>query len=132
MRRGDRGTVTATLVPSIAGTWHGTFTSINGPVINATANLTQGPADAHGLFPVTGTITFTGSTCFTSGTITMSLFAGEVLGLDIRTNDQPAAGETIFAALLDNPSTASAATGLYQVVGGSCLNDNGNGHITKP
>ena len=130
----DIGTISANLVPSVTGSWHGTFTSTasSGTTINATANLTQSPtADADGFFPVTGTVTFTGSPCFTSGTIVQSFAAGSVLGLEVTTNDQPTPGDVIFAVIIDNPATSTAATGAYQIDAGSCNGDFGNGHITK-
>jgi hypothetical protein len=132
---GDKGTISANLVPSVTGSWHGTFTSTVSPgtTINATANLTQSPtANADGFFPVTGTVTFTGSPCFTSGTIVQSIAAGSVLGLEITTNDQPTPGDVVVAAIMDNPATSTAATGAYQIDAGSCNGDSGNGHITKP
>ena len=132
---GDRGTVNANLVPSITGSWHGTFTSTANPgtTVDATADLTQSAtADAHGLFAVTGTVTFTGSTCFTSGTIVQSVLAGGALELEITTNDQPTPGDIGFLAFMDNPSAANAATGLYQINAGTCSGDAGDGHITKP
>jgi len=132
---GDRGTMSANLVPSVSGTWHGTFTSTvtPGPVVNATATLTQSSTpDAHGLFAVTGTVTFSGSACFTSGTITQGFAAGGALGLDIATNDVPSGGDTVFAAFMDNPTAATAATGVYQVNTGTCSGDSGDGHLTKP
>jgi len=132
---GDKGTISANLVPSITGSWHGTFTSqvTPGTTINATANLTQSPTpNADGFFPVTGTVTFTGSPCFTSGTIVQSIAAGSVIGLEITTNDQPTPGEVVFAAIIDSPATGTAATGSYEIAAGSCVNDTGNGHITKP
>ena len=132
---GDEGTISANLVPSVTGSWHGTFTSTasSGTTINATANLTQSPtADADGFFPVTGTVTFTGSPCFTSGTIVQSIAAGSVLGLEITTNDQPAPGDVVVALVMDSPATSTAATGAYQIDAGSCNGDAGNGHITKP
>lgn len=132
---GDKGTISANLVPSISGSWHGTFTSsvAAGTTINATATLTQSSTpDADGLFPVTGTVTFTGSPCFASGTIRQSIFAGGVLGLDLTTNDTPTPGEVIVSVVMDSPSTATAATGIIQIDAGSCNGDIGTGHITKP
>jgi hypothetical protein len=127
--------VIANLVPPVTGSWHGQFTSTVSPgtVINATATLTQSPtADADGFFEVTGTVNFTGSPCFTSGTISTGLMAGSAMGLDITTNDTPSQGDTVFAAIMDNPAVATSATGLYNVNLGSCSGDAGNGQITKP
>ena len=95
----DQGTFTAAVVPSISGTWHGSFTSfVNlGTTINVTASITQSAApDAHGFFPVTGTVQFSGSPCFTAGTVTStplaSNIAGSVLSLNISTKTSPRRG----------------------------------------
>lgn len=135
----DQGTFTATVVPSVSGTWHGAFSSsVNpGTNINVSANITQSAApDAHGFFPITGTLTFSGSSCFTAGTVVSgplaSNIAGSTLNLFISTNDQPSPGLTSFDATADVPATASAMTGNYLVIQGNCSLDAGTGHVTKP
>ncbi|HET6935153.1 MAG TPA: hypothetical protein VFI72_09955 [Candidatus Angelobacter sp.] len=134
----DQGMFTGTLVPSISGTWHGSLVSIltPGTPIGVTANITQSSTpDAHGFFPVTGTLTFTGSPCFTSGdiqsTVLPSNLAGSQLALTIVTNDTPTAGLTSLSAALDVPSAGNSMTGSYVVRQGNCAVDAGSAHVTK-
>ncbi len=134
----DQGMFTGSLVPSISGTWHGSLVSIltPGTPIGVTANITQSSTpDAHGFFPVTGTLTFTGSPCFTSGdiqsTVLPSNLAGSQLALTIVTNDTPTAGLTSLSAALDVPSAGNSMTGSYVVRQGSCAVDAGSAHVTK-
>lgn len=135
----DQGTVSATLVPSISGTWHGSFTSIVTPStsINVTANVTQSATpDAHGVFPITGTLTVSGSPCFTAGDIVstpiQSIITGAAVVLSITTNDQPTAGFSTLGGTLDVPSTANSLTGTYVVRSGNCALDELPGHMTRP
>jgi hypothetical protein len=105
--------------------------------INVMANITQSAApDGHGFFPVSGTIAFSGSRCFTAGTIVASplpsFLAGSQLSLSIATNDQPSAGFLAFNATADVPAAANAMTGQYAVLFGNCATDAGTGHVTKP
>jgi hypothetical protein len=134
----DQGTISAALVPSITGTWHGSFTSlVSGSSINATANLTQSATPgAHGFFFITGTLGFTGSPCFTSGQIestpTQSSIAGSAVGLTITTNDQPTPGLTTFNGTVDVPSAANSISGSYTVRSGNCAVDVLTGRMTRP
>jgi hypothetical protein len=134
----DQGTITAALVPSITGTWHGSFTSlVSGSSINATANLTQSATpDAHGFFFITGTLAFTGSPCFTSGQVEstplQSGIAGSEVGLNITTNDQPSPGLTTFNGTVDVPSTANSISGSFGVRSGNCAVDLLTGRMTRP
>lgn len=135
----DHGTFNGTLVPSISGSWHGSFISQlnSGSGMNVTANLTQSATpDAHGFFPVSGTVSFSGSTCFTAGSIVStplpSFLTGSLLNLNIATNDQPTAGFMSFTANADVASTAIAMSGDYVVLFGNCAPDSGTGHVNKP
>lgn len=133
----DQGTFSANLVPSLGGSWQGTLTSdIGGPTLSLTANITQSATpDAHGFFPVSGTVTFSGSTCFTSGdfasTPAESHLAGSFLFTNISTNDQPTPGVLVLDAGVDAPTTANSLSAIYDISSGNCSGDGGTGHLTK-
>lgn len=126
---GDHGTLIGHLVPSLNGTWKGTLTSTvtpTAPPINITAIITQSNIpNSNGYLVVSGTVTFTGTTCFTSGTFTIpTLSAGQALTLDIATDN---AGDVSFGGLYDDsqsPNVISPA--VYQISEGPCAGDTGN------
>jgi hypothetical protein len=80
---GDNGTIVASYLPPLTGTWTGTFTNPDGtpipvdpsnPIESATASLqlTQSPTATNGSFTLSGSFNTNfapGSYCFTSGTI---------------------------------------------------------------
>lgn len=128
---GDKGNITGVLVPSVNGTWKGAFVSsvVANPTVITTAVITEGAADANGLFPLTGTATYSGSPCFTSGTTaTGSAIFGRTNNV-ILTNDD---GSTVeFVGFLTNPAAPTQMTGTYTVSGGLCNGDSGSGTLTK-
>jgi hypothetical protein len=128
---GSVGTFNGALVPSLSGTWTGSFTSVNGPpVVTATANLTQTAlADADGLFSLSGTAALTNSACFTSSTVAVSAVVGRVVLLSLTNND---GSTTSFAGTLTAPGTAKQITGNYSVSGGACAGDTGSGTLSRP
>jgi len=128
---GDKGTVTAVMVPSITATWKGTFTSngLGNPQVGVSIPITEGTADNTGLFPLSGTATLTGSTCFSSGTLaTGSGMAGRVVDVIIINSD---GSHTEFIGNLTSPATPTQVTGTYTVTGGVCGGDSGTGTLTK-
>ena len=72
----DQGTLTAGAVPSITGIWNGTIA--NGDTSTGiSAALTQAAtASQDGTFALTGTLTYTGSTCTAPATLVASSIAG--------------------------------------------------------
>jgi hypothetical protein len=128
---GDKGNIAGVLVPSVSGTWKGTFISntVANPGVGVTAPIVEGAPDTTGLFVITGTSTYVGSPCFASGTATTgSGMAGRTT--DVRfTNDD---GSTVeFIGSLNNPAAPTQITGTYTVTGGLCDGDSGTGQITK-
>ncbi len=125
---GEKGSLTAVLVPSITGSWKGTLASTSGAAVRVSAVLTQTAADAHGLFHVSGNLTFTGSPCFTSASVDSGFLAGEVAGISATADD----GSTLnFTANLGDPSSANSFAGQYTIAGGSCAGDHGSGSLVK-
>lgn len=128
---GDKGTLSGSLVPSISGTWAGTFVSsaIGNPQIGVTSPITEGSFDATGIFTLTGTAAFSGSPCFSTGTFaTGSGMAGRVSDVIIKNNDGSTAE---FVGLMTNPAAPTQMTGTYTVTGGLCDGDSGTGTLTK-
>lgn len=129
---GDYGTVYGNRVQSYTGTWKGTFYSYSGPATSVTAYITQsGPytSGSHqGLYWLTGTVTFTNSVCFSSGTIGTNLVGGGAMAMDINTNDYATVS---FIGSLTSLATANAITGSYTIAGGSCSGDSGTGSLSR-
>ena len=124
---GDHGSVTGFIAPAFTNTYSGSFTSISGPVITISVTTSQGAfPDADGLFHLTGTVTFQNSTCFNSGTITGSAVAGSFFQVTLTTNT----GATVLFVGNITDSTGKTITGTYQVTGGICGGDSGNGSIS--
>jgi hypothetical protein len=120
---GDKGSITATPVPSISGTWSGPIVGDGNsdPNVTLVIALTQGTtSSADGTFGLTGNITYTGSTCSQSGTLPAdsSFVVGPYVVLTGTTDD----GATFsYSALLDNAaSPKSLHNGTYQTSGGNC------------
>jgi hypothetical protein len=122
--------MSGSMVPTVTGSWKGAFTpSLAGATpLGATANLTQSGQDAHGAFQISGNMAFTGSKCFTAGTITSGSILGTNAILTIATND---GGQVIFSPQLPSGSTSSGMEGLYEIQTGACSFDSGNGLLNK-
>lgn len=112
----DKGTIVATYVPPLTGSWSGAFTNPDGSLIglNYTVELTQGAVTANGSSPLTGTVTgssttgnFAGSTLqlSTSGTTT-SAVTGDVVYLPF--------GASSFVGTITDPATATEITGIIR------------------
>ena len=123
---GATGTASGFLIPPLTGIFAGPVTgSLTG---NVTANLTQTGPDEHGFFHLSGNLTFSGSPCFTSGTIVSSSLSGIVADFSITTND---GGHTAVAGLNSllgiTPSFGISPT----VETGTCAGLAGDGSLTK-
>lgn len=126
----DQGTFTAILVPPATGTWHGTLTSVTGPVTQVTATLMQSGPDAHGFFPVSGAMSFSGS-CLSSGTISIGQALGAVYVLIVTPNN-PSGGEPVsIGGFMTEPATANAFSGFYSSIASACA-DNGTASLSRP
>ena len=127
----DSGTFTAILVPSATGNWHGTLTSASGPVAQVTAALTQSGPDAHGFFPVSGTVTFNGGTCLVSGNIVSGMAVGAVYVLIVSPDPTQAIATVVIGGFMTDPATANALSGAYTSNESACT-DNGTFSLTRP
>lgn len=127
---GDKGTLSAALVPNISGTWTGSVQSnTDNSVSQVSAQLTQAQtANSDGLYPLTGNISFPNGTCFTSGNLVNSFTSGGVLTIFGQTNN----GVFISAGIITDPTTGKNMVVAYSISGGTCDGDTGQGTLTRP
>jgi len=127
---GDQGTITATAMPSISGTWTGLVDAIGSSashgISQATLSvaLTQAnTASADGTFALTGTVTYTNSTCSVSGTISGGSLAGLYIAnlhVDTLEQDESQGDFTFSNVLIDSATAPKNMTGDYEVLSGLC------------
>ncbi len=121
---GETGTITATLMPAITGTWKG---QVNGTGPTVTLNITQQQSREY--FVITGTATIDGSSCMTGGTIssTRSSLGGNQIGFDvIGTNVSVNVG-----GLLQPPTYDREILGLMGNAANNCPDLHGTITLTK-
>jgi hypothetical protein len=118
---GDSGTVVATPVASVTGTWNAPILNdgAGDPNVTLSMALTQATTpSANGTFALTGTLTYTGSTCEASGTISSASIAGPYLVINANTvdSDSSTGSITYTQGLLNSASTPTSMTGTYNVI----------------
>jgi hypothetical protein len=132
---GDSGTATANAVPSISGTWSGPIQdSFDDPNAVLSVALTQAStASSDGTFALTGTVTYTNSSCSASGTITSGSIAGSYVMVNASTVDQDGEqGSFSYTEVqLDSTTAPKNMTGSYYVNEGYCADDNYTTTLTK-
>jgi hypothetical protein len=110
-------------IPSLSGNWSpnaNDFSSLN--TLNMSEQLTQSPTpDIQGDFALTGTITVTGSPCFTTGTLQPTSFISGSAGQQIIVMND---GSTLTATLGASAEGPPNGTRLYlypgAITGGNC------------
>jgi hypothetical protein len=120
---GDSGTLAGQTVPAYNATMTGTFLSNSGLSVPVSIITTQSGPDIHGMFSLSGTVTFKNSPCFATGTITNSIVTGDAIGVTITAND---GGSVVFSGW----NTSGTIIGQYLVNGGKCSLDTGTGTVT--
>lgn len=127
---GDTGTLTATPVPSISGTWSGPLKTYGGESVTFALALTQAAtASSDGTFALTGSGTFSGSSCSVSSTIDSAFVVGPYVVVQGTTDD----GGTMsyIQAILNTPAAPTTmVNGSFQVQSGNC-DDLENPTLTK-
>jgi len=88
------GTSLMASIPPLTGTWSGPITNAVTGTVGAT--LTQSGPDAHGFFQVSGSFAFSGTPCFTAGTIASSSVSGLEADIVLNTNDAAQAQVSII------------------------------------
>ena len=126
---GDKGTIAASYLPPLTGTWTGTFTNPDGSPVpvnpnnpreyaTASLTLTQSATAIDGSFPLSGTFnTNFVSTCFVSGTIpgVGTTIGTYVMGTSVVITAGGAdGGEILYEGLLDEAPLGSANVTLIE------------------
>jgi hypothetical protein len=141
----NTGTWSAILIPAIAGSFHGTFTSAesNG-TLDVTGTLNQGPNTGSSTANLSGTIAAGGAAHFCSylstATIT-GLISGTTVSLNLYGPDgsqiaqigeigNPIAPSTIATVTPDG--TSLSGTYLFPAISKSCAEDQGTFELTFP
>jgi len=114
---GDAGLVLARAEPSYTGDYTGTLQSLSGSDVNVSVNMVQSGPNADGEYSVSGTAQFSGTSCFTTGTITSSTIFGEYVQFAM-SMDNGGAGE-FTGAMVPFPGSIMIS-GEFQVTAGSC------------
>jgi len=124
------GSIAGTVVPPFTDTYSGIFGSVSGVSIGFSVTTTQSGPYSDGEYNVTGSATFTGSPCFSSGTIASSTIFGDYIDVTIDANNN---GVMQFSGLADvYGASGTAINGTYRVTGGTCAGDYGAGTIASP
>jgi hypothetical protein len=127
------GTIVGTAIPSLGGTWTGMMESSESVI----ANLTEQGVDSFGFPSLTGTVTFSGTPCFSSGTVTADQRGPFVNGpgLDgtftqlaglIQTNNGTILLASYGAAITTSNPGGTSISVAYLVWNGSCGGSSGN------
>ena len=125
---GDKGTVSGYAVPSFTNTYTGTFLDPPAPAVTATVTATQSGPSGDGTYQVSGTATFTGSPCLTSGTIVASVISGGYFAVTISSTN----GSTVDFVGDITDSTGKTIQGEYLFTAGSCAGASGSGTLSHP
>jgi hypothetical protein len=136
------GTVYGTNVPSLSGTWTGTMpasasfnaTGVSANLVQATTAATSPASSFPGtayVFPLSGTLTLTNASCFSSGSFTLTIdpTASYVNGDQIAISAIYAPGEVGFTwtGSLLNPNQATIMTnGTFYISGPHCSSITGS------
>jgi hypothetical protein len=122
-------TVTGRQIPSLAGNWTGTLTSVSGPSASVSLILIQTSPNANEFPTLSGNATFSNSPCFMSGTLTGNqagvLFSGTIATTN-GTLQIPQIGTDHSYLASDNLLSVS-----YSVQGGTCNGDYAQGTLTR-
>ena len=123
---GEEGTLNANVVPSVSGMWNSIETKSDGAVVGVNLALAQSEnANGHGVYPLSGTLAFTGSPCQVSGRVTSGYVAGNIVVINA-TTEEAAGGigslrmEGDFAG-----GHAPSIVGAYTYGSGSCKDQAG-------
>ncbi len=125
---GDNGGVLGWVEPSYTGTYAGTFQPASGNPVGVSMNIVQSVGNSDGEYNLTGSAQFTGSPCFTTGTITSSTVFGEYVQVTLSTDNGGSVQFTGIAVAVPQVVTFS---GAYQITAGSCAGNSGSGSVSS-
>jgi hypothetical protein len=121
------GSVKGSQIPSVTGSYTGQLHSASGRFITVTIKADEKGPDARGYYSISGPVTFKGSTCFASGTVTSSAIYGRYIDMKIATDK----GDVLDFNGEILPSTSLILDGNYRVTGGTCPDDQGGGALAR-
>lgn len=122
---GDRGSVSAVLVPPATGRWSGPFPS-NGTDQSVVANFVQDAPNAGGYSALSGNLSFTGSPCFASGTLAaeQSWALGNLVQAVVHLNS--GGDMALNGFITDASGNARQMTVNFSITGGKCSGQSGS------
>jgi hypothetical protein len=131
------GSFTATELAPINGTYAGALTGSGNVVVSTT--LTQGAVTSSPgptgspvyYLPISGTITISGSSCFTHGTSSVSTFnriGGDIFELNFTMDD---GSQILLGGQFTSSDESAFIPGSFVVNGGQCNDDHYNGTLTR-
>lgn len=117
---GDQGKITANAVLSITGTWVGTVVVLGSNATMSVALTEATTPSADGTFALTGTVSYTGNTCYSTGTIAA---ASRTFGLNAPLTANVGDGTFDMSdAMLDSATAPKTIIGTYET-SDSCATD---------
>lgn len=116
---GDKGSASANAVPSISGTWSGTVQVNSSPATMSIALTQAAPASSDGTFALSGTVTYTGSVCSSTASLTSP---ATIFGGNLTINAAMDTGSFNYTAALDSVTAPTSIAGTYSV-SDSCATD---------
>jgi hypothetical protein len=130
---GAQGAFNAIKYSDVTGNYVFTLNSSASQAVAAKAALTQNASDdGGGNFELSGTATFTGISCFTSGTITpsnTSVISGSNYSSVFLTNESGATSHITLTGNIDQGATTISNV-TYTITGGGCSGQTGTGTAT--
>lgn len=129
---GAKGTATGTEYAPLTGTYAGSITG-SSPVVTLSLSLSQNTAGTGlGTFPLSGTATFTGISCFSQGTLAAEngSVIGDTVNMEFTTNDTQGAKVQMTGTIDTAASTLTLSS--IQVNGGSCSATQGSATLVHP
>lgn len=128
---GVSGTVTGIEYASLSGTFAGSVTGSN-PAVTLSLALTQDTEGTGlGTFPLSGSATFTGISCFSEGTLAAEdgSVIGDTVNMDFTTNDSEGAEVQMIGTIDTAASTLTLSS--IQINGGSCSGSLGSATLLR-
>ncbi|HEY0307703.1 MAG TPA: hypothetical protein VGB94_06045 [Acidobacteriaceae bacterium] len=134
------GSFTAQAIAPVSGTFAGTLPLVNGSSLSTASvstHLVQGPASAPpgssstltNAFPLSGTITIQGVSCFTHGTSIASftnMIEGDHYGVEFAMDD----GSTVLMTGWMTDFSGKQLKGVFGIIGGNCSGEFVDGTVT--
>lgn len=127
---GDKGTVSGSTVAAVNGTYAGNFSTPLGLVVPVTAKITETVVDSNGFLHLGGTLSFTGSPCFTQAAITTAATDTQLLGAHLTANFTVTSPAAVIATSGSVSADGKALSVIYQILGGNCTGEIGSGILT--